>query len=363
MELTIEKKYIEDVVKTISRVSLKGVMHPALKLSRITVKDKKCTVSATNLSLAVEITFSIDSDGSGEYFVDTVTFERILSGMLDSDTVHFNFKDTALELKTKKAKARIPYQNGEDVPTIPVVSGTHVALPASNFKKALTITLPGASTTDIKPELASLFISFKDNAITSVATDAFQLIEYIDQVTTTRNFSFLLPAREAADILKIIDTVDGALSATYSDTLFEIKTKTITVITKLTQGLFPDYTTIIPKNPLGNVHFLRSDLDRALRFLMSLRSETNHVHIEAHSGDIVLSVKNSSGGDSEYSINASLDGEPFSGNLMGVHLKTLASNVPNDGINLSFYGDQKPFIATGASGADFRYLMMPVSAA
>lgn len=362
MELTIEKKYIEDIVRTISQISLKGVLHPALKLSRINIKDKKFTISATNLSLAVEISFNVDSVSEIEYFVDTVTLERVLSGMLTEDNIIFSFKDSFIEIKTKKAKARIPYNNGEDVPTIPVVTnGKDITIPAVNFKKSLTITLPGASNTDIKPELSSIFMSFKDNLITSVATDAFQLIEYTDQIRVNENFSILLPAKEAASILKILENTTNNLDVVYSDTLFKIKTNTITIITKLNLGMFPDYESIIPKNQKGTASFLRRDLDMALKFLMQLRSDTNHVHFEVSTDQILFSVNNVDGGQSEYLINAKLEGETFFGNLMSSHLKTLASNIPNDGINLSFFGDQLPFIATGSSGANFKYLMMPVS--
>lgn len=362
MEITIQKKYIEDIVKTISQISLKGVMHPALKLSRINIKDKKFTISATNLSLAIEVSFNIDSSLETECFVDTLTFERVLSGMLETDSVDFVFKDNLIELKTKKAKARIPYNNGEDVPTIPVIlTGKNITIPSVNFKKSLTIAIPAASTTDIKPELASIFISFKDNLITSVATDAFQLIEYIDQIRVNENFSILLPAKEANSILKILDTFSKDLDVVYSDTLFKIKTDTITIITKLNIGMFPDYESIIPKNPVSTASFLRNDLDMALKFLMQLRSDTNHIHFEVNDKQILFSVNNIDGGQSEYLINAKLDGDNFSGNLMNLHLKTLANNIPNDGINLSFFGDQSPFIATSASGANFKYLMMPVS--
>lgn len=361
MEINIERKNIEDMVKTISRISYKGVLHPALKLSRINIINNKFTISATNLSLAIIVSFNIENGLDKEYFVDTQTLERILSGMIDNDKVLFSFRDTYIELKTKKAKARIPYQNGEDVPTIPnIESGTNIEIPSNIFKKALTITLPAASTTDIKPELSSLYISFKDNTITAVSTDAFQLIEYTEEIFINKNFYFLLPAKETGDILKIIDNIDGALSVTYTDTLFSIKTKTITIITKLTQGVFPDYNTIIPKNSTGTVSFLRNDLDLALKFLMQLRSETNNICIDIKKDETILTTKNSNGGDSEYIISSSLVGEAFSGYVMATHLKTLASNIPSDSVNLSYFGAQSPFIAENSIGASFKYLMMPV---
>jgi len=361
MELCIEKKYVEDIIRAIGRISLKGIIHPALKLSRINIKDGFFTISSTNLSLAVIISFPIINTEPKEVFVDTNTLDRILTGMVNTPEVTFIFKDNFIEIKTKIAKAKIPYQNGEDMPSIPTPAGEHIVLPASNLKRAFQITIPGASTTDIKPELASLFITFKNNSITSVATDAFQLIEYREDVTTTKEISFLLPAREASDILKIIEGVDGALSGSYTDTLFEIKTKTTTIVAKLTLGLFPDYTAIIPKTVESSVRILRADLDSALKFLMQLRGDNNHVHFDVHEQTIVFSVKTATGGESEYIINGVLEGEPFSGNILGTHLKTLATTVPVDGINISFYGNNKPFVATGARGNNFRYLMMPIS--
>lgn len=361
MELCIEKKYVEDIIRAISRISLKGIIHPALKLSRIKIENGIFYISSTNLSLAVIVNFPVKDSIDKEVFVDTNNLERILVGMTGSPEIVFNFKDNFIEIKTKIAKAKIPYQNGEDMPSIPTVVGEHLTLPASNIKRAFQITIPGASTTDIKPELASLFITFKDNSITSVSTDAFQLIEYKEDVTTTKEISFLLPAREAGDILKIIENVDGALSGSYTDTLFEIKTKNITVIAKLTLGLFPDYTAIIPKNIESQVRIMKSDLDAALKFLMQLRGDSNHIHFDVHKESIIFSVKNSTGGDSEYLINGVLEGEEFSGNILGSHLKTLANSTPTDGINICFYGNNKPFVAIGSSGNNFRYLMMPVS--
>lgn len=362
MKITIQKKNIEDIIKSISRISLKGIIHPALKLSRINISDNKLKISATNLALAVVVTIDIEQNDTFECFVDTVSLERILSGMSDSDEVFLNFNDKFIEVNNRKAKARIPYQEGEDVPNIPVVSGTNITLPASNFKKSISVVLPSASTTDIKPELSSIFLNFKDNSIISVATDAFQLMEYINPVTINKENSFLLPAKESADILKIIDNIDGALSAVYTDTLFEIKTKNISVITKLTQGLFPDYTTIIPKDSIGNVSFLRNDLDMAIKFLMQLKSNKNHINFKTNENSIIFTTSNIDGGDSEYTIDASIEGDAFNGSIMAVHLRNLVNAIPGDSINIAFYGSQKPFLATSLKGNNFRYLMMPISA-
>ena len=361
MEIVIEKKYIEDIIKSLGRISLKGIIHPALKLSRISLVENNFSISATNLSLAVVVKFPIEQSSDKEYFIETESLVRTLSGMVISGDVTFLFKDSFLEIKTKIAKSKIPYQNGEDVPTIPVVNGEHITLPASNLKKVLSIVYPGASTTDIKPELSSIFLSLKDNNITAVATDAFQLIEYFEKVTTTKDVSFLIPAKEANDIIKIIDNIDGALSASYTDNLFCIDTKTIKVIVKLTVGLFPDYTTIIPKNPVSNIQILRSDMENALKFLMQLKSETNHINLKIENSKLILSLKNSNGGDSDYTINVNQEGDDFSGFVMVNHLKTLSANIPNDTINLGFFGEGKPLLATNSGVNNFRYLMMPVS--
>ena len=362
MELWIDKKNVEDIVRAIGRISLKGIIHPALKLSRIVIKNNSFTISTTNLSLAVIVEIPTNTNNEEkEYFVDTNSFERVLSGMLTAEKVNLIFKDSFVEIKTKTAKAKIPYQNGEDMPSIPTVSGTNITLPASNLKRAFQITIPGASTTDIKPELASLFITFKNNSLTSVATDAFQLIEYTEQVTTTKEISFLLPAKEASDILKIIENVDGALLGAYSDTLFEIKTKTTIIVAKLTMGLFPDYTAIIPKEEKGQVRFLKGDLDSALKFLMQLKSESNHINFSVQKDSTIFSLKNSSGGDSEYLISSNLTGDTFSGTVLSSHLKTLANSVSSESVNITFFGENKPFIATAAQGNAFKYLMMPVS--
>ncbi len=363
MEIIIEKKHIEDIIKSLGRISLKGIIHPALKLSRIKI-DNNFTISSTNLSLAITVSFPINmisTSGDKEYFIETESLIRTLSGMIISGDVTFVFKDSYIEIKTKIAKSKIPYQNGEDVPKIPIVDGEHITLPANNLKKVLAIVYPGASTTDIKPELASIFLSLKNNTITGVATDAFQLIEYFEKVTTNKDVSFLIPAKEANDIIKIIDNIDGALSASYTDNLLCVNTKTITIVVKLTIGLFPDYETIIPKNPIINVQILRADMENALKFLMQLKSDTNHINLKVEDSKLIFSIKNSNGGDSDYTINVNQEGDNFSGFVMATHLKTLSTNIPNDSINLAFFGENKPLLATNSGVNNFRYLMMPVS--
>lgn len=361
MQISVDKKNNEDIVRAISRISLKGIIHPALKLSRINIKNNKIIISSTNLSIGVTVEVPVLVDMEKEFFIETVPFERSISGMLNSPEIIFDFKDNYLELKTKIAKAKIPYQNGEDMPNIPTVSGENMVLPAAIFKKALQITIPGASTTDIKPELASVYVSFKNNSITSVATDAFQLVEFTDTVTTNKDLSFLIPAKEAGDVLKIIENIDGAITGSYTDTLFEIKTNTTTVVVKLTNGLFPDYNAIIPKEEKGGVRLLRNDLESALRFLSQIKSENNQIIFNVNQGNIVLTTKNTSGGDSEFIINSTLTGDAFSGTVLFNHLKTLVSNIPSESIYLSYYGNNKPFIATPGQGTGFKYLMMPIA--
>lgn len=362
MDLCINKKNIEEVVKALGRISLKGIVHPVLKLSKFEIKDNSLLITSTNLSLAVIVEIPLTENISNKViYLESTILERILSGTLDQINVNLSFKENYLEVKTNKAKAKIPYQEGEDFPSIPEVIGDNISLPANNLRRALQITIPGASTTDIKPELASVFVNLQNNKLTCVTTDAFQLIEYKENITTDKDISFLLPAKEAGDIVKIVENIDGPLSAVITETLLKIQTKTTTIITKLTQGLFPDYTTIIPKNEKCNVRILKADLDNAIKFLMQLKNENNHVILSLKDNQLNLFVKNNTGGESEYSINVTSSGEEFSGTVLVGHLKNLLNIIPEENLSILYYEKNKPFVVRGVNKNDFMYLMMPIT--
>lgn len=365
MEIILTQNDVEILIKTFSRISTKNIHHPALKLIRLSIQDKILTISATNLSLGIEVLIPIaqhDSFNNKDFYVQLESFIKNIQSIQTYEKISVNFNETYIEIKTKQSKSKILFEDGSDMPLVPVIKGQDFEIKKDILIKGITNTLYTASTTDIKPELSSILISQKEDQIVFVSTDAFQLVEYTQEYKDSNEQTYLLPVKEAGDILKCLECfTEDTVHIIKNENSIEYKTFNIRVVSKITQGNFPDYKQIIPKSVETKIIFLQKDLEEAIKFISQNNPKNNHVECFTKEDKMFFKIQNINNGENEFFIPIQKQGEDIAIYILFTHLKNSITVLKEDSLEFNFVAKQKPIIIKPVNKNNIIYLLMPIS--
>ncbi|MEK7069812.1 MAG: hypothetical protein AAB962_02020, partial [Patescibacteria group bacterium] len=142
-----------------------------------------------------------------------------------------------------------------------------------------------------------------------------------------------------------------------------IKKDNIVFVSRLIDGIFPDYNQIIPKKFNTNIILKKDAFVNSLKLSGVFSGKLNEINISINSGDDFFIIKTSSNesGESVTKIPAKITGESIKISFNYKYIYECMLNINSEDIALKFSGEGKPLLITGADDNTFQYLIMPMS--
>lgn len=364
MKLKCLIHYLKDAFALTEKISAKNTTLPILNSVLISAK-KGLRIVATNLEIGVEIKIPAKIEKEGENAVPAKLLYNFLSNLPSNENIILESSQNNLMISTTNSSTIIKGYNVEDFPLLPSTKEKEnlFILPVSDFLSGLNSVYYASSLTEMKPEIASIFInSSKNSPLTFVATDSFRLSKKTVPYTFSDFPPILIPYRNAIEIMRIFENENGDLKILPNKNQLFIFSERIKLVSRLTEGIFPDYEEIIPKNFSTDVFLDKTSFNNALKSASVFSGKLNEVKIEAVSEQKILKIHASSGdiGESVITLPAEISGEKIKIAFNHRYLIDGLRFVSSEKVLLRFNGENKPLFITGAKDNSFYYLVMPM---
>jgi DNA polymerase-3 subunit beta len=173
--------------------------------------------------------------------------------------------------------------------------------------------------------------------------------------------SILIPHKNALELARVIEDVEDEVTLCINENQCALKTPNIYITSRLTNGTFPDYEQIIPKEYATNATILTSDLVHALKKTNIFLNKFMQVTLSVTKTSIILSSESSEVGTTKESINASVDGEPITLNFNQRYISEVMGHIVDDSVTLNFAGIGRPMVLESVHDRSLRYLVMPMN--
>jgi DNA polymerase-3 subunit beta len=322
-------------------------------------------LKATNLDLGIEIKIPAKVSKEGVVAVPGAVLNSFLTNLTADHNLILEVKDGNLHILSSNSQTTIKSHQIEDFPTIPkVVDGRIYEINSLDLVKGLKSVWYSASLSSIKPELSSVYIHSKDEGLVFVATDSFRLAEKVVKFKKNSEFEqILIPFKNVADLLKIISDEKEALAINFTKNQISFEYKDIYIVSRVIDGVFPDYQQIIAKEFKTEVIVLKQDLINVLKMSNVFSDSFNQINIKVLPKDKVLEIKskNSNVGENVNKLSATVSGEEIEINFNHKYIIDCFQSIDSDTVSLSFNGLNKPMVIRGISDKSFTYLVMPMN--
>jgi DNA polymerase-3 subunit beta len=362
IECQIEK--IKNALITTDRMTGKNLTLPVLGTILWVAANKKLILRATNLNLGIEVEVPAKVEKEGVVALRSDVLISLFSQLSGDGTALFELVDGNLSVKTKSSTILLKGVPYEDFPTIPIVTGDEIIIPAKKFIEGIRSVYYSASVSEIKPEIGSVYIYPEDDMLVFVSTDSFRLAEKKVKIKQKLTFSgLLIPFKNTIEIMKVLENTDEDIKITLAKNQISFTLPNIYLTSRVVDGAFPDYKQIVPKSPSTQAVVLKQDFISSLKISNVFSDKFNQVTLMVKPQEKVFEVesKNADIGENTTFLAGALSGENVSANFNYKYIIDCFQSISGDSLNLELNGSNRPMIIKAVGDASFMYLVMPMN--
>ncbi len=360
----VREKFAAAVQKA-ERVTGKNLTLPVLKCLYLKAEQGNLLIRATNLDLGIEINLPVKVEIPGSVAIPGAVLSNFLQYVKNDKNIVLETADGNLSVSTQNNSTIIKALPHEDFPTVPVfLRENSITLAPKEFVRGLKAVWYASGTSQVKPELASVYVFADQDELVFVATDSFRLAEKRIRVKKAQDFSHvLIPFKNVTEIMRILEEISDDVEITFDKNQIAFSAENIYLTSRLIDGSFPDYKQIIPKEHHTEATLLKEDLMSSLKLAHIFSDKFNQVSfsVAPSTKKFELKTKNADVGENVNKLKASLSGEDLDMNFNHKYVTDCFQSIDSDSISLHFNGPSRPVVLRGISDKSFLYLVMPMN--
>lgn len=246
MKLTVTQENLNRALQVVGRVASGKTPLPILNNILFKVENNRLLLAATNLELAItqHVGSKIEKDGS--ITVPARLMSEFIAN-LPKGNVELEANGTKLHIRCGTYTSTINGMAPDEFPELPAIEEKQIiTVPVADLKRGLQQTILVASGDDTRPVLTGVFTHSFEGNLYLAATDGYRLAER-RLAPTKQEVSAIIPVTTLNDVLRVITDDVAEVKMIFDDNQVRILLDDIEITSRLIDGTFPDYRTLIPK--------------------------------------------------------------------------------------------------------------------
>ncbi len=364
IECTIDK--LKQALELVSVTVSKQATSVLLQNIYIEVSNHSILFRSTTIDTSSEIRIPVKVEEVGKCLIHGETITKLVQSIVTQEkNIVLWSSDSVLYVEYGKNTHTLKLTPFEDFPHIPNISenATKLTIPVEKIVEGVSMVSFAAAQSDLKPEIASVYVYGVENEIVFVSTDSYRLAEKKIRLKGCEQLHLLLPNKLVPELLKILKHFSKDVEFEFNKNTLLIKNESQTVHIRLIDGIFPNYRQIIPLSGTTTVTVLKHDVQNIIRTLSLFTDRYNQVTFEMIPDEkgCKISTENGDVGSSTQFLSATIQGEPLTLSINSKYLNDVLSYLVKESIIFECTTVQKPIIVKSAADGSFIYLIMPLS--
>lgn len=340
---------------------------PSIANISLSAKDGLVSLRATNLEFGVVVSAPANIIEEGEVLIAPRVLNVFLGGAGGGDLSFQSEGQHSLLIKEDRRSATIQVEDVGEFPIIPYVADSNTAIiPPVKFIPALASVVNSASLSEAKPELSGIYFDISEKEVVLAATDSFRLSEVrLQQQGSAQNaLQCIIPLRFANLAIKAFsdggDDVRIALDENQIAFRGEVGGCDVYLISKVIEGEYPAYTSIIPSEFVTTALLSRSSFVDSVRGAGAFSSRAQTIRLDFEKGKVFVSGEGDDVGSFQESLDCEVDGDAVSLIFNYHYLLDGLQNIQEDHVSVKVSRKDGPVLLQGVQNKAYLYLVMPI---
>lgn len=372
MKAEILQEKLSQGVGIVRRSIGKTTNLPILEGIKLNFQKNFLCLTATDLEVGIKWWILSNVEKQGEIVIPAKILSNLTS-LTTQEKIKLKGKEDSLTIKDKNNQTVIQGLKKEDFPTLPKVDKKNkVTIKSQKIKEGLSKVINCVASSQIRPEISGVLMKIKKNKLTLVGTDSYRLAKKIitlDQKVSGKH-SLIIPQKTIQQLVNILSQVEGELDIYINDSqvLFEMSMEEtdhpqFQLISRLIEGSYPDYQSIIPKKGKTIIQLDRKEFLNQVKTASIFSGRINEVKlsIEKDKQDqLQVEAENSKFGRSKSTIEAQIKGNPMEISFNYRYLTDALKTISTPEVVLHLTSNEKPGLLQPVDDDSHLYVLMPL---
>ena len=364
MKFEILREAVLKPLQMVSGVVEKKQTLPILSNILINLDDGQLKITATDLEMEVIATTQIDSTESGSTTVPVRKFLDTCKTLADDSLIKFSVDNSKAVLTSNKTRFSLTTMPAEDFPVIDTKSKLFgFKLQQKELKHLIDKTSFAMAFQDVRFYLNGLLLEITPQSIKTVATDGHRLaICSLDAETNVSDdTSIIIPRKGVLEIARLLEDSNEEVEVVVGENFIRVIFSDVIFTSKLVDGKYPNYDSVIPKNTDKQIHADKMSLKQCLIRTSILSNEKYRgIKLEISSGYLKATANNPDHEEAEDEIPIDYDGDSVEIGFNVNYLLDAISALDTDTVELNITDANGSTLVKSVDSNDCQYVVMPM---
>ncbi len=362
MRINCNKNELQKSVNTVIKaVPVKSPVY-LLEGIRIQAMNDKLTLFGSDGTLSIKCTQDAVVTEPGEAVLTARIFNELLS-KLDAADLTLYTEGNNVVMECGSSRTTLCYMDAEQYPAFPEYDKEKpVLLLSRQLVSMVSQTVFATSVSEDKPILTGILLEYEASQFKMVALDGYRLAIRQETLPVEINIKdVVVPAKSMREMAHIIPDDDTSISLFASENMISIVCDNVEIVTRVLQGDYVKYKSILPAEHATRIIILRQALLNSLEraSILARQSKTNLVNLRIEK-DVLTISSDSEVGKVREEVGINLTGKNLDIAFNARYLLDVLKEVDDDEIVMDFNTNISPCVIHPIKGTSYLYLVLPV---
>ena len=369
MKIVCEKEKLLKGINSVVRGVPTRTTMPILEGILIQTNDNELKLTSYDLELGIEYTMECEVKEEGNTVVNSVMFSEIIRKLPDTEiSIELN-ENNLLVIECEGSLYKLSTMNPDEFPELPkIIVENSIETEQTVLKNMIRKTIFAVSIEENRPIFTGCLFEVINNSLNVVAIDGFRMGWVSNSLSVaSNNFKAVIPGKTLNEVNKIIlDSYDSIkIGVSKNQAIFEMEN--CKIVTRLLDGEFLNYSSVIPSNwdtrVRVNKHSLQNCFERvSLISASSIEKEKKYpVKISIDVGKVLISCTNQTG-DAKEEMYTETEGKELEIGVNPKYFLDALKAIEDEEIFVSFGNSISPCVIkpVDETSKDYTYMILPI---
>ena len=367
MKIVCEKDKILKAINSVTKAVASKTTMPILEGIFIQTNENQVKLTTYDLEIGIEYIIECDVKEQGATVVNAIMFSEIIRKLPDTDIkIEINDKNL-LMIECEGSLYKLATMNPDEFPELPQINiENSIEIEQNSLKEMIRKTIFAVSTEENRPIFTGCLFQISNNKLNVVAVDGFRLAWKSKFLQNKINdFTAVIPGRTLNEINKIIsDSFDNIkIGVAKNQALFEMEN--CKVVTRLLDGEFLNYSSVIPENWETRIRVNRDILQNCFERVSlisssSIEKEKKYpVKVLVEIGKVTISCTNQTG-DAKEEIYIESEGKNLEAGFNPKYFLDALRAIDDEEVFVDFGTSISPCVIRPVEEGDYTYMILPI---
>ena len=367
MKIICEReKLLKAINSVVKGVASKTTM-PILEGILIQTNDNEIKLTTYDLEIGIEYIIESTVEEQGSTVVNAIMFSEIIRKLPDTEISITLNDNNLLEIECEGSLYKLATMNPEEFPELPKINiENSVEMDQKILKSMIRKTIFAVSMEENRPVFTGCLFEILDNKINVVAVDGFRLAWASNYLEKNNNdFKAVIPGKTLNEVNKIItDSFEKIkIGVSKNQALFQMEN--CKIVTRLLDGEFLNYYSVIPRNWETRIRVNRKDLQECFERISLISASVAEkekkypVKVKIEVGKITILCTNQTG-DAKEEIYLETQGKELEAGFNPKYFLDALKVIDDEEIYIDFGTNVSPSVIRPIENEDYTYMILPI---